>query len=85
MEAVKPHYLVLSLPEHHHALAFAATQDFNLQSEEAAVRRFSVGERVTCSVQVRLTRGGWEQQQPNTRQWCWVHAKMLACMQHQSI
>lgn len=46
------HYAVLSLPGHGHALAFAATSDFNAVSPESLRRALTVGQRVTATVQV---------------------------------
>ena len=49
MELTKDDYLVASLPEHGSAVAFAATSDFNLHSEDAT-RAFAPGQRISATV-----------------------------------
>lgn len=49
MELVKDDYLVLSLPAQQHAIAFAATGDFNLGPSQES-RRFSLGQKLSAVV-----------------------------------
>ena len=49
VELVKDDYLVLSLPAQQHAIAFAATGDFNLGPTQEG-RKFSPGQKLTAVV-----------------------------------
>ena len=49
VELLKDEFAVLSLPQAGHAIGFAATRDFNLQTPQGA-RQLKPGQHVTVSV-----------------------------------
>ena len=51
VELVKDEYLVLSLPEHKHAIGFAAAQDLDAPSASVH-KRFALGSLQPCTVAV---------------------------------
>ena len=49
VELIKDEYLVLSLPEHKHALGFAAIADYNIQEQKSSAP-FQLGQQVQARV-----------------------------------